>query len=206
MAQRYNIYINEQVLCIAEYVPGDLGDHQLIDNQKVDIRFLSKQVNDPVSTRKFLLLSSDPKKAYKKLTGWLKVIEAAGGLIRNEKGEYLAIFRRGKWDLPKGKIDAGEKKREAAVREVEEECGITVNITGDKIGKTYHIYRYKGDMVLKKSHWYHMEATSDQKLVPQLDEDITEVRWFSALQLDTVLENTFPSIRDVLEQGSAISR
>lgn len=169
------------------------------------MRFLSRRVNDAESTRSFLLLVPDAKKAYRKLSNWLKVIEAAGGLVRNERGEYLAIFRRGKWDLPKGKIDEGEKKRDAAVREVEEECGIDVDISGEKIGKTYHIYRYKGDLVLKKTHWYHMETDAAQELVPQTEEDITEVRWFQSSELDTVLANTFPSIKEVLLKGEAIS-
>ncbi|MBE7178306.1 MAG: NUDIX domain-containing protein [Mucilaginibacter polytrichastri] len=202
MAQRYNIYINEQVLCIAEYVPEDLGKHQQIDSHRVDVQLifsLLKNQNDNVC---YLVLTRDAKAWYKQLAGWLKIIEAAGGLVQNEKGEYLLIFRRGKWDLPKGKIDDGEKKKNAAIREVEEECGIKVKKLGDKIGKTYHIYMYKNDLVLKKTHWYNMTSAS-KKLVPQLDEDITEAIWLAPENFAQVLTNTYPLIREILE--SAVS-
>ncbi len=61
------------------------------------------------------------KKAFFKL---FKPVTAAGGLVENEKGEVLLIFRRGKWDLPKGKLDPGETIEQCAVREVEEETGL----------------------------------------------------------------------------------
>ncbi|MCK7539615.1 MAG: NUDIX domain-containing protein [Marinilabiliales bacterium] len=56
------------------------------------------------------------------------IVIAAGGFVRNEKDEILFIFRRGHWDLPKGKLNHKkgiiEKKKDAAVREVMEETGI----------------------------------------------------------------------------------
>jgi ADP-ribose pyrophosphatase YjhB (NUDIX family) len=52
-----------------------------------------------------------------------KIVMAAGGLVENEHGEILLIYRKKHWDLPKGKLDAGETLEECAVREVEEETG-----------------------------------------------------------------------------------
>ena len=78
-------------------------------------------------------------------------IGAAGGLVKNEAGEYLFIYRNDKWDLPKGKIEKAERVKDAAVREVEEECGIKVSKLEEKICKTYHVYIYKGEVVLKKN-------------------------------------------------------
>src|SRR5687768_2564827 len=58
------------------------------------------------------------KKAFqKKFTPVL----AAGGLVQNEKEELLMIYRKGKWDLPKGKLDKNEKLEDCALREVMEE-------------------------------------------------------------------------------------
>jgi len=118
--------------------------------------------------------------------------------VENNKGEYLFIYRNDKWDLPKGKIEKDEKTKIAAVREVEEECGIKVTRLGEKICKTYHAYISRGEVVLKKTHWYDMKYNGKAKLVPQLDEGITDVRWFKKGHIDAIIQNTFPSILDVL--------
>jgi 8-oxo-dGTP pyrophosphatase MutT (NUDIX family) len=106
------------------------------------------------------------------------LIEAAGGLVTNQNGDHLFIYRNDKWDLPKGKIEKKEKTKIAAVREVEEECGIKVNNSEYGICKTYHTYIYKGEVVLKKTYWFKMRYKGNAKLVPQLEEGITDVRWF----------------------------
>lgn len=126
------------------------------------------------------------------------MIKAAGGLVKNEAGEYLFIFRNGKWDLPKGKIEKGESIKEAAVREVEEECGITVSKLGKEICKTYHVYTLKGEVVLKKTYWFKMKCAGSEKLKPQKEEGITDVRWFKKGHVEAIEKNTFPSIMDVL--------
>lgn len=126
-------------------------------------------------------------------------IKAAGGIVRNEANEYLFIFRNGKWDLPKGKIEKGENSRAAAIREVEEECGIRIESSGEKIGNTYHIYEMNGGIVIKKTSWYWMKAKKKGKLIPQLEEGITDVRWLSNADLFMVQENTFPLIKNLIK-------
>lgn len=128
----------------------------------------------------------------------MKVIKAAGGLVSNEEMHYLFIFRNGKWDLPKGKLDNGETFRLAAVREVEEECGIQINGLGRKICNTYHIYEMNKERVLKKTAWYRMKAVNQNNLVPQLEEGITDVRWLAPGDFMMVRQNTYPLIRDLL--------
>ena len=149
-------------------------------------------------SRYFYVLCDNAKAFLKKVKQNITVIEAAGGLVKNENKDLLFIYRNDKWDLPKGKIEKGETVKEAAVREVEEECSITVNKLGKQICKTYHVYIYKGDVVLKKTWWYKMKCKGQNKLVPQIEEGITDVRWFKANDLDMILTNTFPSIMDVL--------
>ncbi|MGZ3822721.1 MAG: NUDIX domain-containing protein, partial [Mucilaginibacter sp.] len=90
---------------------------------------------------------SDTKEYLKRVIKSISLIEAAGGMVENKKGEYLFIYRNDKWDLPKGKIEKGEGKREGAIREVEEECGIMVSGIGKRICKTYHTYTFKGEVV-----------------------------------------------------------
>ena len=113
-----------------------------------------------------------------------RFLEAAGGLVFNPEGNTLFIFRRGKWDLPKGKLDKGEIPPQAAVREVQEETGLhDVSIVRD-LCATFHTYREKGKRVLKKTYWYAMQ-TPEYQLVPQAEEDIEKAVW---VDMDTFLQ------------------
>lgn len=138
------------------------------------------------------------KKAFwKKFT----IIQAAGGLVTNKKHEVLMIFRRNKWDLPKGKLDPGETLEQCAVREVEEETGLR-NISLQKhLLTTYHTYHESGKFILKESYWYNMSINDEQALIPQAEEQIADARWVKKTQLPELLNNTFPSVKDVLEES-----
>jgi 8-oxo-dGTP pyrophosphatase MutT (NUDIX family) len=125
-------------------------------------------------------------------------IDAAGGLVKNERGERLFIFRLGKWDLPKGKLSGKETPEQAAIREVKEETGLQELQIKGPLPSTYHIYTRKGKQILKQTYWFEMEATSTQSLIPQTAEDITEVRWFRNEQLDMILENTYNSLKEIV--------
>jgi 8-oxo-dGTP pyrophosphatase MutT (NUDIX family) len=126
-----------------------------------------------------------------------KNIDAAGGLVKNEKGEYLFIFRRGKWDLPKGKLDNGENYQQAAVREVCEETGLSEIQLGKSLISTYHTYPLKGVLALKKTYWFEMMYLGNGTPIPQTTEDIDEVRWFRADDLNIPFENTYSLVKDV---------
>ena len=123
------------------------------------------------------------------------IIKAAGGLILNE-GEALMIWRLKKWDLPKGKLDKGEKPKKAAIREVEEECNVKVKL-GKKICHTWHTYKQNGRRILKKTYWFRMYCIDDTNMKPQLEENIEEIKWMNESELKEALYNTYPSIRDV---------
>ncbi len=198
MAQKYNIYINQKILIISSYMPHHIENYQVIDVELFDFEiFYHTLLNNNFAT--FVILSDKPKTIFLNIQKGIRVIEAAGGLVKSDEKKYLFIKRNGLWDLPKGKLEVGEKKKDAAVREVEEECGITVQSLGKKIIKTYHIYELKGKIMLKISHWYCMKAIANQALVPQLEEGITEVQWFSKADWPIVRANTYPSILDVLD-------
>lgn len=128
-----------------------------------------------------------------------KYIYAAGGLIEKDH-TYLFIFRLKHWDLPKGKLDMGEGPEEAAIRECEEECGITRLTITKTLEPTYHIYEYKGSYALKKTYWYAMSTKHEGLLVPQLEENIEKVEWFTQEQIkQNVLSNSYPAILSVIK-------
>ncbi|MEI9943002.1 MAG: NUDIX hydrolase [Chitinophagaceae bacterium] len=140
------------------------------------------------------------KAFYKKFT----LVQAAGGLVKNEKDEILMIFRRGKWDLPKGKLDKGETLEACAVREVEEETGLKNVQLISPLMITHHTYHEGTKFLLKESHWYTMKVEGEQKLVPQTEEEIHEIKWVGTPELDAYMKNSFPSVVDVLKTGRAI--
>jgi len=125
-----------------------------------------------------------------------KCVPAAGGLVEKH-GDLLVIKRHGLWDIPKGKIEKDEKKKVAAVREVEEECGVKVRI-GDKIGKTLHLYKMKGKHAYKYTHWYKMKIVSEKNMKPQKSEGIEEVRWMTRDEVAQM--DTYSSITGILEK------
>ncbi|MES2763766.1 MAG: NUDIX domain-containing protein [Bacteroidota bacterium] len=134
-----------------------------------------------------------------KFTKAFKYIYAAGGLIEKEN-TWLFIFRLKRWDLPKGKLDAGESPEEAAIRECEEECGITQLTITKTLEPTYHIYAHKGSYALKKTYWYAMSTKHTGTLVPQLEENIEKVEWFTKSQIqEIVFPNSYPAILDVVK-------
>lgn len=126
------------------------------------------------------------------------VIEAAGGLVENEFNEILFIFRRRKWDLPKGKKEDDEEITVCAKREIEEETGVKNLNLIKKLTETYHAYEERGKKILKISHWFHFKCSGEQQTFPQTEEDITEIRWFDKSNLNEPLGNTFGTIKEVV--------
>ena len=126
-------------------------------------------------------------------------INAAGGVVKNSKDDILMIYRRGKWDLPKGKVDDGEEIMDAAVREVQEECGIKELTVKQPLLSTYHTYHQKDKFILKRTAWYEMYYTGNDVPTPETDEDIEKVEWVSKSNITSKLGNTYPAIQDVLK-------
>jgi len=125
-------------------------------------------------------------------------VEAAGGIVINDRQEKLFIHRFGRWDLPKGKIERNETKSDAAIREVQEETGLLeVSITKE-LPSTFHIFDHKGKKVLKRTYWYLMEYSGNNDPKPQLEEEITAAVWIPDSQIDTILGNTYSSLKTLV--------
>ncbi len=196
----YKIYINEKplIICSEQEFPN-------IQNNSYSISYESDRLSFNELLKKFstdnglILVSNDVENTFLHFSKNLTLIEAAGGLIFNtERTKILMIYRRGKWDLPKGKIDEAESIKKAAWREVAEECGLKTHRIEDHLCDTYHVYEHKGKLILKKTYWYIMTA-EEEVLTPQAEEDITKAIWIPIEEIEnTIKEETYPLILSIV--------
>ena len=128
-----------------------------------------------------------------------KLIEAAGGLVYNDANQLLMIFRNGKWDLPKGKLEVGENIEQCAIREIEEECGVSGLIIIKQLQETYHTYEINGQKILKRTYWFEMKSSFKGNLVPQTKEGITAVFWIDKEDIAEKLANSFGNIIELFQ-------
>ena len=144
------------------------------------------------------LVTSSIEKTFSTLFQDFDFVEAAGGIVKR-KDTYLFIKRNGFWDIPKGKLDEGEIPENAAIREIEEECGINGPQLKDPICLTYHTYLFKGKPTIKKTYWYSLDYIGNKKLKGQKEEGITKVKWFKLDEIEKIRKNTFASILEVMD-------
>jgi 8-oxo-dGTP pyrophosphatase MutT (NUDIX family) len=199
----HKVFINNKPLIFDEIYgkPKDMKNHLLIlsdSSYSVDdaIKRMETENNQGI-----LFLSANPDLSWNEFTSKFTLVEAAGGLVKNENDEILAIFRKKFWDLPKGKLDYDETPENAAVREVKEECGVKNLELNSFLMKTFHIYSEKKKEILKKTHWFIMTGDSKEKLKPQVEEKIEKAEWMSK---EKIIQKFFPltyiSIKEVLEK------
>jgi 8-oxo-(d)GTP phosphatase len=197
-AGEYNATIDAEKDAITKAV---LINHIWINNastQHLDTVLDIVNSKVPTALLSLFITVSDYNSVKTYLKKKFKIIKAAGGLIR-KKEKFLMIYRMKKWDLPKGKKESGEKHRQTAVREVEEECNVKVKI-GKKVCTTWHTYTMNKNAMLKKTRWYIMDLTDDSKIKPSIEEDIEEIRWMTQKEVYHALENSYKSIRFVFEE------
>ena len=198
--QNYKIFINGHTIIFT-------NNNQFV-NKKDSVQFKASDLDGLIQQltsgvfegpENLVFKTNTPNALYAVLKKQLKLIKAAGGVVFNEHGQLLLIKRLGKWDLPKGKLEEGEDLRLAALREVHEECGLNfLGILG-KLTNTYHVYFLKGRWILKKTAWYRMVAWGDQSVVPQIEEDITEVVWVDKAFIKEKDFDTYDSLRDIFD-------
>ncbi len=196
----YKFFINDKPLIICKEIPKEsrFFGFDEFEYQKPDkLLELVRKVEEQ-STKGGLLICDDPAMVLNQLKSNFTCIKAGGGIVYNADGNLLLMKRLGKWDLPKGKIDAGETVEEGAIREVEEECGINELSIINYFKNTYHTYKIQGHRFLKISHWYTMNTTFKGELIPQLEENITEVKWEDPANIDPETLDTYESIRELL--------
>lgn len=148
-----------------------------------------------------IFFHNDLEKLWADFRAHFREIDAAGGLVRNENNEYLLIYRKGKWDLPKGKLDKGETPQQAALREVEEECGAHDLKIGEELSPSYHTYEQNGVRILKKTYWFEM-ISDQEEFTPETEEDIEKVEWVDLNRKEIEDLDTYPNIRLILRSAT----
>ncbi len=198
----FNIYFGNRLISIsAPKEAKKIKCKQIIyckDKKSFDKIYKNFLANEGITN--LAIVTIHPEKMFKCLRDKYIHIKAAGGVVFNENNEVLVIKRDGLWDLPKGKIEKQEKKKKAAVREVEEECGIKSPVIQNKIMKTYHTYSLKGKPIFKTTYWYTMKYSGNETLIPQLEEGITEVKWIPVNRIVRIMENSYRSLIPLFEK------
>ena len=193
----YKVFINDKPIILTDSLM-DKSDFKLLHYKNIVVheivyRLIKENLEGVV------LYCEELQKSWKDFKTHFKVITAAGGLVLNEKKEFLFIYRGDKWDLPKGRIEKGENIEETALREVEEECGIQQLQLDAFLSTTYHIFFQKNESRLKETYWYLMNTSFNKKLTPQLEEGITIAEFKSSVEAKKAMTNSYANIQLVFE-------
>ncbi len=199
------IYFGNKPLIIAEKITEDLKTYVdgpttmiLNTNNKSQLQLLIKKMED-ISIDAGIVLGN-VNEVLEQIKNEFTLVPASGGIVYNGD-KILFIYRRGKWDLPKGKLDEGEDIVDCALREVSEETGLTKLVYQEFLCTSYHTYREGQKHILKESHWHLLTGDDAESLTPQTDEDIEKCEWVPVNNLAPYLENAPTSIIDVVEAG-----
>lgn len=200
----HKIYFENRCIIICETDNPLLSDANSVYfhiGERIDIKAFVLMFEASDSLSKIYIPTHHPEKMYRRICAEFKEVNAAGGLVRNRRGDYLLINRNGLWDLPKGHQEMGEKIEVTALREVEEETGVENLELGELICITDHCYLRNGIWHLKHTWWYDMLYRNPVDLTPQREEDISKAAWVAKSSLPPFLKSTYPSILEVFREA-----
>lgn len=200
MNQTDKIYYNERVVILSSKITKSFEKNDGLFykyQKKEELTELLECFENLSEIKTLYILHDNVDQLFEMIKSCFTIVEAAGGVIRRNDGKILTIFRRGKWDLPKGKVEKGEFYKQTALREVKEECGLNQIDIKNKLTETYHVYREHGTRILKRTIWYEMQLTSDQQPVIQVEEGIADFKWIDYKGLNEIMKNTYESLKDI---------
>ncbi len=185
---------------VIHFTSNPLSNVDIVENA-MPLNILS--LKEMFKNQEIQAVNTHPKSELKSFFKMFNKLKTAGGLVFHpSSASYLWIKRLGVWDLPKGKIELGESSKDAAIREILEECGLSGKLElKHRICSTYHVYEFKNKSILKKNNWYYLEYEGDLGTKPQVEESITEVQWIKKENFHNCLEQTYPSIREVIDHA-----
>jgi 8-oxo-dGTP pyrophosphatase MutT (NUDIX family) len=201
------VYFNDRPLFLTDAVDAEIEPYKHHDNAIFMDEFSPPAINSIIHEMRLqkihagVFYHTDFVKLRNAFIKKFTIIKASGGLVVSDDGHLLFIFRRGKWDLPKGKLDPGESLETCAVREVKEETGLMDAILQKHLITTYHTYEENGKQLLKETAWWLMHSPNQGSLEPQTDEQIMEAVWVAPDRLADYTKNTYLLIKDVLKSA-----
>jgi len=200
----YKVFFNGRKIILDDKLPDDKTNSQNVIISFRDIGDLRLRLMDWLASDQesnLHIWHSDCEKLMHNFSSCFTLIPASGGLVKNSKAEDLVIFRRGVWDLPKGKAEPGESPEKTALREVKEECHLKKITIKRYLLTTYHIYFLNETPVLKDTKWFEMKYEGKKDPRPQTKEEITRTMWLPFSQLNTISDNAFPNVLEVIRAG-----
>ncbi len=197
----YKVFINQLPLILAsteETINTNSPFVDILCENSLHTKKIIKQHLDTKGNPLLIVRHSNIETLWNFFFSQYKPVMAAGGLVVNKEGKILFIYRNNKWDLPKGKIDAGEEVETAALREVNEECGLVNHKIKNHLVDTYHTYPIGHQIAIKTTTWFLMETEDEKNILPQLEEGITKVEWRDANDWKELSKNSYGSIQEVM--------
>ncbi|MDO1511891.1 NUDIX hydrolase [Maribacter confluentis] len=193
----YKVFVNELPLILTNKLSETANGEYFLLNQD-SIQEAIKSLKKKKLTEAYIY-HPNHEEILKKFTKEIPLVVAAGGVVTNEEGKVLFIYRNDKWDLPKGKLDKGESIEDCAIREVMEETGVKGLKIENFLRTTYHIFKNGGIYTLKQVHWYAMKTDYNGKLKPEKKEGIVKVRWKGPIKIQKALQNSYANIKILFE-------
>lgn len=199
MAQMYKVFVNQKEIILTSTAPKGTGV-KVLPLKSTPFKNIIRIIRT-TRVKRLYLTHDNPKKLLSGFKKKLPVTIAAGGVVQNEEGKLLFIYRKKRWDLPKGRIDKGETLEGAAKREVKEETGVKKIKVGKLAGVTYHVFKRNNRYQLKETHWFFMKTSYKGVLTPEFKEDITKASWKNKSKTAKAIKKTYPNIEDLFDKS-----
>ncbi|MBI9033738.1 MAG: NUDIX domain-containing protein [Bacteroidales bacterium] len=197
----YKVYINNGLIQFSKehFANPQSRLQNYKDLDKSELNRMISVIFHSGSSESIQIQAENPLTAFNNFIDRFTIVEASGGLIRNDNQQFLFIYRNERWDLPKGHIDPGESPETTALREIKEETAVEGLRIIKKLPQTYHMYYLKNKWIVKRNYWFECHASSSQILIPQEDEGITKVEWLDKDQIKSIREQSWSSLHQIID-------